>query len=167
MSSESASSGAYGTPTTSGPKPLLSYQGAMNAVMRGMLRTPGISQGIGSKLLTIVVVGRKSGKTYTIPLGYLRHEGKLLVATRSWPWLKNLRPGEPAQVRIKGRIRQADWELLTDEENVVELFDIISRASRPVASFNGVGFDPDGTPNRADLHQAWEQGCTVLRLSLR
>lgn len=167
MSSESAPAAAYGKPTSSGPQPLASYQGALNRFMRVLLRTPIISLGIGSKLLTFTVVGRKSGKTYVIPVAYTRHEGQLLVGTRVWPWIKNLRPGEPAKVRVKGRQILADWELFTDEKSVVELYGVIARDNHTNAKFAGIGFDSDGAPNLADLHQAWAMGCAVIRLTPR
>lgn len=167
MSSESTSAAAYGRPSTAGPQPLASYQGVLNSVMKFLLRAPLVSRGIGSRLLTFTVVGRKSGKTYVIPLAYTRHEGKLLVGTRLWPWTKNLRPGEPATVRVKGRQRPADWELFTDEQSVVELYGVIARDNHANAKFNGIGFAPDGSPNVADLHQAWAKGCAVIRLTLR
>lgn len=167
MSSETSPAAAYGKPTTSGPQPIASYQGALNRFIRGLLRVPVLSLGIGSRLLTFTVVGRKSGKTYVIPVAYTRHEGKLLVGTRVWPWVKNLRRGEPATVRVKGRQRLADWELFTDEQNVVELYGIIARDNHANAKFAGIGFMPDGSPNPADLHQAWAKGCAAIRLTLR
>lgn len=166
MASESASA-AYGKPTTGGPQPISRYQTLLNRVIRGMLRVPILSLGAGSRLLTFTVVGRKSGKTYVIPVAYTRHEGQLLVGTRLWPWVKNLRPGEPVKVRVRGRQRLADWELFTDEADVVELFDIVARDNHTNAKFNGIGFDSDGSPNRADLHQAWARGCAVIRLTPR
>ncbi len=167
MSSESTPVAAYGAPTTNGPQQLSSHQQATNRFIRVLLRTPIVSLGIGSKLLTFTVVGRKSGRTYVIPVAYTRHEGRLLVGTRIWPWVKNLRPGEPAKVRVRGRQRLADWELLTDEQNVVELYGVIARDNHVNAKFAGIGFDPDGSPNLADLHQAWAKGCAVIRLTLR
>jgi hypothetical protein len=168
MSSESDSAPAgFGAPTNSGPKPLPSYQNAMNRLIRGLLRTPLISRGIGSRLLTFSIVGRKSGKTYVIPVAYTRHEDSLLVGTVARKWLRNLTPGEPVEVRVRGKKRLADQVVFTDEANVMRLFDVIARDNRTNASFNGIGFDPDGSPNRADLHQAWQQGGAVIELRLR
>lgn len=158
---------AYGKPSTSGPQPISSYQGAINRMARGLLRVPVVSRGIGSKLLTFTVVGRKTGKTYVIPVAYTRHDGHLLVGTRVWPWVKNLRRGEPVTVRVKGRQRLADWELFTDEQSVMELYGVIARDNHTNAKFAGIGFLPDGSPNPADLHQAWEKGCAVIRLTPR
>jgi hypothetical protein len=167
MSSESTPAAAYGKPTTSGPQPIASYQGALNGFIKGLLRVPLISRLVGSKLLTFTVVGRKSGKTYVIPVAYTRHQGQLLIGTRLWPWVRNLRPGEPATIRLKGRRRLADWELFTDEQTVVELYDVIARDNHQNAKFAGIGFAPDGSPNPADLHQAWAKGCAVIRLTPR
>jgi deazaflavin-dependent oxidoreductase (nitroreductase family) len=122
---------------------------------------------VGSRLLTFTVTGRKSGKTYVIPVAYTRHEGQLLIGTRMWPWLKNLRAGEPTTVRVKGRQRLADWELFKDEQNVVELYGVIARDNHANAKFAGIGFAADGSPIEADLHQAWAKGCVVIRLTLR
>jgi hypothetical protein len=46
-------------------------QGLVNLAVRGLLRTPGLSRIIGSRLVTLYVVGRKSGRRYTVPVSYL------------------------------------------------------------------------------------------------
>ena len=56
-------------------------QGLVNLVVRGLLRTPGLSQIIGSRLITLYVVGRKSGRRYTVPVSYLTHGDDLLIGT--------------------------------------------------------------------------------------
>lgn len=156
----------YGTPTTTGPQQIRPYQAALNRFMRILLRTPLISRGIGSRLLTITVVGRKSGTTYIIPVSYTRHENYLLVGTVAKKWVSNLRPGVPVEIRVRGKLRSADQVVLRDEANVIELFDIIARDNHTNAKFSGIGFNPDGSPNQADLHQAWELGAAVIRFSL-
>lgn len=166
MASETSPATAYGEPSTSGPRPVSSYQGALNRLIKGLLRVPLVSRGLGSRLMTLTVVGRKTGKTYVVPVAYTRHEGRLLIGTRVWPWVKNLRPGQPVTVRVKGRQHSADWELFTDERSVVDLYGVIARDNHANAKFAGIGFLPDGTPNPADLRQAWAKGCAVIRLTL-
>ena len=167
MTSDSGSAQLYGTPTTSGPKQAAGYQGLLNRFVRGLLRTPGISRAMGSRLLTFTLVGRKSGRIYRVPVAYTRHEGKLLVGTVAKTWVRNLVPGEPVTVRVRGKQRSADHRVYRDEESVVALYDVIARDNRANAGFNGIGFDPDGSPNRADLHQAWRKGGAVIELTLR
>jgi hypothetical protein len=55
-------------------------QGLLNLVVRGLLRTPGLSRIIGSRLVTLYVVGRKSGRRYTVPVSYLAQGDDLLIA---------------------------------------------------------------------------------------
>jgi hypothetical protein len=70
-------------------------------------------------------------------------------------------------VRYKGKRRQADVEVFTDEEGVVEQYEIIARDNHQFAEFNKIGLDQDGNPSRADLQLAWEAGARAFRLTLR
>jgi len=141
-------------------------QGAMNVVLRGLLSTPGVAGGIGKRLITLYVVGRKSGKRYNIPVAYSTHDSELLVAT-SAPWGRNLRTGEPLEVKYKGRRRSVDVEVVKDEPGVVALFDFICRDNKNFAKFNKVGFDSAGDPKPEDLQTAWRNGGRVFKLTLR
>src|SRR6201995_1665195 len=101
----------------------LALQGLANRVVRGLLRMPGLSRAMGSRLVTLYIVGRKSGRRYTIPVAYTRDDGDLLIGT-PFGWGRNLRTGEPVEIRLKGRLRQGDGTVFTDEEGV-------TGASRP------------------------------------
>src|SRR3989442_1356474 len=92
----------------------LHMQRPMNLFMRGMLRTPGLAQLVGRRFLTLYVVGRKTGKQYCVPAAYIRHEGSLLLGTQ-FGWGRNLRTGEPLDVRYQGRRRVADVVVIQDE----------------------------------------------------
>ncbi|HEY6496310.1 MAG TPA: hypothetical protein VIZ43_23765 [Trebonia sp.] len=144
----------------------LALQGLANTVVRGMLRTPLISRGIGSKLLTIYVVGRKSGRRYTIPVAYARQDGDLLIGT-PFGWSRNLRTGEPVTIRLKGRLRQADVLVYSTEPEVVAAYTAMCRDNHNFANFNKIGFDPAGHPNPEDLHLAWMAGARAFRLTPR
>ena len=144
----------------------MAYQRAVNRVMRGLLATPGVSAGIGKFLITLYVVGRKSGRHYDVPVAYTPYEGALLVGT-PFGWSKNLRTGEPLEVRYKGRRRTADVEVVRDETGVVALYDVICRHNKNFAKFNKITLEADGSPVPADLRQAWQAGARVLKLTLR
>ena len=142
----------------------MALQGVANWIVRGLLRAPLVSRGIGSRLITLYVVGRKSGKRYTVPVAYTRHEGVLLIGT-PFGWGRNLRTGEPVEVRFMGRRRTADVRVVTDEAGVVEDYAVIARDNRNFASFNKIGFDADGNPNPSDLHLAWASGARAILLT--
>jgi hypothetical protein len=148
------------------PPPTMRFQGAANRLVRGLLRVPLVSRGIGRRLVTIYAVGRRSGKRYAVPVAYTRHEGALLVGT-PFAWARNLRTGEPVQVRHLGRLRTADVHVLTGEDAVVADYAVIARDNPNFARFNRIRSDEHGNPDPADLHRAWQAGARVLRLTLR
>ena len=137
-----------------------------NYVVRGLLRTPLLCRAIGSRLVTLYIVGRKSGRRYTIPVAYTRQGGDLLVGT-PFGWGRNLRSGEPVEIRLKGRRRQADVLAFADEPGVTGLYETMCRDNRTFAKFNQIGFDAAGAPLLQDLHQAWLAGARAFRLTPR
>jgi deazaflavin-dependent oxidoreductase (nitroreductase family) len=142
----------------------LALQGTVNRIMRALLRVPLLCRVVGARLMTVYVVGRKSGRRYAVPVAYTRHDGVLLVGT-PFAWGRNLRTGEPVELRLKGKRRWADIEVLTDEAGVVETYAAMARDNHQFAKFNQIGFDPAGTPNPDDLHAAWAGGARAFRLT--
>jgi hypothetical protein len=144
----------------------LGLQKVVNRVMRGMLATPLLSRTVGSRLVTLYIVGRKSGRRYTIPVAYTRDKDDLLIGT-PFGWGRNLRTGEPVEIRLKGRRRTADVVVYSDEAGVVGAYTTMCRDNKAFANFNKIGFDPAGNPNREDLHLAWMAGARAFRLTPR
>lgn len=76
-----------------------------NSVVAWLLRSrlhPLLSWG----LMLVTVTGRRTGRVYTIPVGYLR-DGDALVVLVSWPsrkqWWRNYRERRPIEVGLRGR----------------------------------------------------------------
>lgn len=141
-------------------------QRLVNLLVRGLLRIPGLSRIIGSRLVTLYVIGRKSGRKYTVPVAYLAEGNALLVGT-SFGWATNLRTGEPVAVRFKGKLRSADVQALTAEIDVVTAYAQMAAANPAFARFNRVRLNEDGSANQQDLHLAWAGGARVIRLTPR
>ncbi|WP_228001249.1 nitroreductase/quinone reductase family protein [Nocardia australiensis] len=165
MSDESISPNPYGSPTTSGAEPIGQHQGAVNWLIRILLHTPGISRVVGKRLLMLRVVGRKTGKVYNVPVAYTRHEGTLLIGTTLRPWVKNLQAGNTVEVLLGHAAQPFDPVVYTDEQDVMRLYEIIAADNHANAKFNGIGFAADGTPNKADMYQTWQQGGVVIALT--
>lgn len=144
----------------------LRFQGAVNALMRGALRTPLLCRLAGKRLTELHVVGRSSQRRYRIPVAYLRDGDSLLIGT-PFAWGRNLRTGEPITIRLKGRLRVADVEVITDERGVTEAYRLMARDNHNFASFNSIGFDPSGEPRSDDLRLAWAAGARAFRLAPR
>ena len=117
MSNPNPHAGAQRTPGGRAQK--LALQGLVNRVIRALLRTPLLCRAVGKRLITVYVVGRKSGRHYPVPVAYTRHDGTILIGTE-FAWVRNLRTGEPVDIRLEGRRRSADVQVLTDEPGVLE-----------------------------------------------
>jgi hypothetical protein len=139
-------------------------QRLVNRVVRTLLRTPLLCRGIGKRLITVYVVGRKSGRRYAVPVAYTEHGGTLLTGTE-FGWGRNLRTGEPVNIRLNGKLRQADVEVRTDEPGVVAAYAAMARDNHGFAKFNKIGLDRAGNPDPADLHLAWAAGARAIRLT--
>jgi hypothetical protein len=157
---------ADGHPTSGARAQTLALQGLVNRIVRGLLRTPLLCRVVGNRLITVYVVGRKSGRHYAIPVAYTREERTLLIGT-PFTWGRNLRTGEPVEIRFKGKRRAADVAVLVDEDGVVEQYAAMARDNHSFAKFNKIGLDQKGNPNSSDLHLAWAAGARALRLTPR
>lgn len=141
-------------------------QDVTNRIIRGLLRTPLLSRVIGARLVTLYILGRRSGQRYTIPVAYTRRAGDVLIGT-PFKWGRNLRTGEPVEIRLKGRLRQADVTVYASEADVVREYGIMCRDNHQFAKFNRVRLDADGNPDPGDLHLAWMAGARAFRLTPR
>lgn len=160
------SSSTTPTPTTQPRARTVRGQRVVNRLVRGVLRTPLLCRLVGKRLVTVYAVGRTSGRRYTVPVAYARHDGALLIGS-SFPWIRNLRTGRPVDIRLRGRRRPADVQVLRTEPEVVAAYAIMTRDNHPFATLNGVRLDPDGTPDPGDLHLAWQTGARAVRLTPR
>ena len=157
---------AAGQPAPGARAQTLAWQGLANRIVRALLRTPLVCRLAGNRLITVYAVGRKSGRHYTIPVAYTRHDGSVLIGT-PFAWGRNLRTGEPVDIRLRGKRRPADVQVLTDEAGVAELYAVMARDNHSFAKFNKIGFGPAGTPDPADLRLAWAAGARAIRLTPR
>jgi deazaflavin-dependent oxidoreductase (nitroreductase family) len=147
------------------PQPM-ALQGLVNRIVRGLLRTPLLCRAVGKRLITMYVVGRQSGRRFSVPVAYARHDGILLVGT-PFGWARNLRTGQPVTIRLRGKRRAADVEVLTDEDGVVAAYAVMARDNHQFAKFNHIGIDAAGNPAAIDLHRAWVAGARAIRLTPR
>ena len=92
----------------------------LNPLISGILRSP-FHWLLSPGLLLITVTGRRSGRRYTIPVGYQRDGETLGVMVsearrKSW-WRNYLEPG-PVELRLRGRQLRGQAEVVapgTDE----------------------------------------------------
>jgi hypothetical protein len=151
-------------PVPNGGAQTLRLQGLVNQIARAMLRAPLLCRLVGKRLLVVSVVGRKSRRRYAVPIAYTQANETLLVSSQ-FAWIRNLHSGEPVQIRLLGKRRPADVEVLTEETTVVEHLAIMARDNRQFAKFNKISFDDRGEPRPEDLRLAWVAGARLVILT--
>ena len=88
-----------------------------NPVVRALLRSP-LHPLLSRRLALISYTGRRSGREWTIPVGYALNGDRVTIAVGAAEhkrWWRNLRGGAPVRVRIRGRERAGHAEVTGGE----------------------------------------------------
>jgi deazaflavin-dependent oxidoreductase (nitroreductase family) len=136
----------------------------VNTTMRTILRSP-FHGAVSDKILLITFTGRRSGKTYSTPVSYTRHNGELLVFTHG-TWWKNLRGGAEVKVRVQGKELQGRAEPIDgDAAAIAEGLALHLRHVPGDARFYHVRIDANGVPDAGDIQRA-VGGTVMIRIKL-
>ena len=93
----------------------------VNSLMKWALTTPGLQAMVGQGVALLTFTGRKTGKTYTIPVSYHREDDTVtLVTKRARHWWRNFETAREVEVRIAGRNYTGKAEAVTGEEDTLE-----------------------------------------------
>jgi deazaflavin-dependent oxidoreductase (nitroreductase family) len=131
--------------------------------MRAVLATPLLHRAVSNRVLVIDVVGRKSGRHYRIPVGYVSTDDGLLIGTAG-RWRRNLTPGQLVTVTVSRKQQGMAADVVTDEQQCTPLYRAILAHNPVHGRYAGIRHSPDGTPNPEDLRVALERGIAVVRL---
>jgi deazaflavin-dependent oxidoreductase (nitroreductase family) len=137
----------------------------INPFVAAILRSP--LHGLLSKqVILLTYTGRKTGKRYTIPVGYAR-DGETLVVFSSRTWRRNLRGGAPVEVRLQGRRYTGTAVPIEDPEEVAaEVERTMASCGRKGATWRtGITLDVTPPPASGEIAQAM-QGRAVIRIRL-
>ncbi|AEE44906.1 nitroreductase/quinone reductase family protein [Cellulomonas fimi] len=95
---------------------------AADPVMRRLLSSPRTAGRMGDELLLVHVTGRRTGRTYDVPVGCRPGpDGRLVVVTHG-RWRVNLRDLPDVEVTWRGLRRPARAELVEDPQAVAEVY---------------------------------------------
>ncbi|MFN8101934.1 MAG: nitroreductase/quinone reductase family protein [Mycobacterium sp.] len=137
----------------------------LNAAMATVLSSP-LHVIVSSRLLLMLIPGRRTGRIYRVPAGYAQHGDELFIGTGLTQWRRNLQAAPEITVVLRGQSRRARTEVITDEDRVVDLYRHILQAGLVHARYAGIHADSDGAPNRADLRTALANGMALVHLTL-
>jgi len=122
----------------------------MNGLMALMLRSP-LHGAMSKQLGLITVTGRKSGRKYTTPIGYLRiGPTQVHVFTHATMWWKNLKGGGPVTIRMAGKDYHGVGTAVEDPTIIVDaLYNYVGNVPNSARAF-GTRI-VDGKPMREDV----------------
>jgi len=73
----------------------------VNPLIKLMLNSP-LHRQISRRLMLLYFTGRKTGKHYSTPVGYVQQRDKMFVFTHS-SWRNNFKQSAPVKMRIQGK----------------------------------------------------------------
>jgi hypothetical protein len=113
-----------------------------NSLMKWALTTRGIQSMVGKGVALLTFTGRRSGKTYTIPVSYHREDDIVTVITkRQRSWWHNFENPAEVGLRLAGRTYTGKAEIVIDDTETLE-FMIGYLEKRPIdAKAYGLGKD--------------------------
>ena len=123
----------------------------VNPLVRSVLQSP-LHKAMDSAVLVLHITGRKSGRGYNIPVGYVDIDGKLFVVTQH-KWRVNLRGGINLEVTHHGQRRMMHCDLDEDPTSVADtLHELIERIGWKAAQRQfGLKIPGGRTPSSVEL----------------
>ena len=92
-----------------------------NSLMRWALATPGIQGMVGQGVALLTFTGRRTGKTYTVPVSYHQEDNTVTVITkRVRNWWRNFEPPAEVGLRLAGHDYWGTAEARTGEDDTLE-----------------------------------------------
>lgn len=151
------------------PRPAVERRHPPTAVVRVVnpLVRRLVSRGVaGSQLLLLHLTGRRTGRSYDVPVGYHLLDGVPTVLTNS-PWRHNLAGGQDVEVTWRGVRRPARATLVTDVRAVTDVYAGLFEALGWQAAQRrlGVRVNVGRAPTREELAAVVERsGLSLVRL---
>ena len=120
-----------------------------NPIMSAVLRSP-MHALLGDTML-LTVIGRKSGKPYTTPVGYYAECDALwIMSSRERTWWRNVCGGACVSMHLHGRDVEGFAEVVTDEAAVAARLADYVRCIPMAARGLGIRLE-QGVPNAEDV----------------
>jgi deazaflavin-dependent oxidoreductase (nitroreductase family) len=136
----------------------------VNVPMRFALGLP-FPTPMGSRLMLVFLIGRKTGKTYRQPVSYVR-DGTDLLSPGGGKWKLNLREDKTVRIRLRGKDVIARPEIVADPDEVERLLAVMTAANPMAGRFVAIPKGSDGRLDRDRLNAALTYGFRIIRWHL-
>jgi len=131
------------------PLPKFLYK-IVNPLLVAVLRSRFHSR-ISGSLMALTFRGRKSGKQYRIPVGYLQQGNRIFVFSHS-AWSKNFRGGAPASVRVRGHELRGAASVMNDPAEIAAtVAAMVAKNGEAMSRRMGILGETPGSPRRGTV----------------
>ena len=146
--------------------PLVRLSMRLNPLFDALLRSR-LHWLVSPGLMLLTVTGRRSGRQYTIPVGYHRMRDAVIVLVDEAPsktWWRNYLDGGPVEIRLSGRLLKGRAQTLAPESDEFRRRAEASFArSSLIPRMFGIAFDAQAGLSRAQLEQL-AQRVAIVRI---
>jgi|WetSurMetagenome_2_1015567.scaffolds.fasta_scaffold135080_2 deazaflavin-dependent oxidoreductase (nitroreductase family) len=87
----------------------------------------GLMGSMADEIMVITVTGRKSGRPYSTPIGFLRDGETIIALSRGSNWFKNAVATGTAQIEIKGVTTRVSVTPVKDHAERERIFELYKR----------------------------------------
>lgn len=132
--------------TTQTRQPKMSgFARAMMGLQTFLLRRNWLGA-FGDEVMVITVTGRRSGRSYSTPIGYLNDGETIVALSQGSQWVRNALAAPEVVLEIKGRKLRAKAERVDDPAERDRIFGLYRAQRRSnFARYFGVPVDADPT----------------------
>lgn len=124
-----------------------------NPLMTWLIRSP-FHRLLSKNFMTVTYQGRKSGKSYQLPVNYTRQGDALVTFSyRERTWWRNLRGGAQVVLRLEGKDVPAKSQVIEADAEVTDALAAYLRQTPQMAKYFQVGLDPAGLPRNEDIQR--------------
>ena len=119
---------------------------------------------MSGQLMLLSFTGRRTGRSYTTPVSYVR-DGTNLLVPGGGGWWKNLTSGT-ARVRLQGTWRVVTPEVIREPVALSAVLGRMLAINPAIAVFTGIRLGADGRPSARSLERERRRGFVVVRLHI-
>lgn len=107
---------------------------------------------VSQSVMLMTYRGRKSGKSYTVPMNYHVIDNQLYtLSSKDRVWWRNLESGADVSLRLKGRDLPARAHAIVEDTQVAEILGLMIKHAPQMAKYIGVKIDLNGVPDPGDI----------------
>jgi deazaflavin-dependent oxidoreductase (nitroreductase family) len=118
---------------------------------------------LSKNFMTLSYTGRKSGKSYQVPVNYTRQGDRLVTFSyRERTWWRNLRGGALVVLRLEGNNVSATSRVMENDAEVTEALTTYLSQTPQMAKYFQVKLDSSGAPDFEDIKQTASDRVVIL-----